>query len=91
MAKIYHEGILELTKNISVKSIVLRAMGELGGAKEAGYLREVLTSTKEYELAMAAAKALKRMGRHDVLTSYRENELSENGENIVKHVLDDRI
>lgn len=83
--------VYELTKNIRVKSIVLRAMGELGGAKEAGYLREVLTSTKEYELAMAAAKALKRMGRHDVLTSYRENELSENGENIVKHVLDDRI
>ena len=81
----------ELTKSVRIRKRILRAMGELGGAKEAGFLREVLVSSKEYELVMEAAKALKRMGRHDVLTGYRENELSEKGENIVKHVLDDRI
>lgn len=83
--------VYELTKNLRVKTAVLKAMGELGGSKETGHLREVLVSGKEYELVMAAAKGLKRMGRHDVLTGYRENELSEKGENIVKHVLDDRI
>jgi hypothetical protein len=83
--------VYELTKNIRVKSRALKAMGELGGSKEAGFLREVLVSEKEYELVLEAARSLKRMGRHDVLRGYRENELSENGENIVKHVLDDRI
>jgi hypothetical protein len=85
-----HE-VYELTKKVRIKKQILRAMGELGGSKEVGFLRETISREKEYDLVFEAAKSLKRMGRRDVLISYKEQELSEKGESIVKHILDDRI
>ncbi len=83
--------VYELTKNLRVKTRVIKALGELGGAQEVGFLREQLASSKEYEILLESARSLKKMGRPDVLRSYQERELSEESENIVKHVLDDRI
>lgn len=83
--------VYELTRNSRIKALVLKALGELGGSKEVGFLRERVMVEKDYDLVLAAAKALKRMGRHDVLAGYKATELNDNGENIVKHVLDDRI
>lgn len=83
--------VYELTKSIRIKKHVLRAMGDLGGSKEVGFLRETIAREKEYDLVFEAAQSLKRMGRRDVLVSYKEQELSEKGESIVKHILDDRI
>lgn len=83
--------VFELTKNTRIKTRILRAMGELGGSPEVGFLRETLARNKDYDILLEAARSLKRMGRHDVLEGYQEKELSEKSENIVKHVLDDRI
>lgn len=51
----------------------------------------MLNSLNSETAVLKAARSLKRMGRHDVLRSYEAKELSEKSENIVKHVLDDRI
>lgn len=83
--------VFELTKSNRIKARVVKAMGDLGGEKEVGFLREVLASAKEYDILLEAARSLKRMGRRDVLRTYGEQELPAENENIVKHVLDDRI
>jgi len=83
--------VYELTKKIRIKKQILCAMGDLGGSKEVGFLRETIAREKEYDLVFEAAQSLKRLGRRDVLVSYKEQELSEKGESIVKHILDDRI
>jgi len=83
--------VYELTKQTRIKKQILRAFADLGGSKEVGFLRETIAKEKEYNLVFEAALSLKRMGRRDVLISYKEQELSEKGESIVKHILDDRI
>jgi HEAT repeat protein len=84
-----HE-IYELTKDVKLKTQILRALGELGGPKEAGFLREVIITEKHYDISFEAARSLKRMGRQDMLQATNGN-LTPQNQGIVKHVLDERI
>lgn len=82
--------IYELTKNITVKRRVLKAFGQLGGAKEMGFLREVVFNEKHYDLTLEAARSIKRLGGEDVLKESTKN-LTPQNQGIVNHILDDRI
>lgn len=82
--------IYELTKNIRVQRRVLKAFGELGGAKEIGFLREVVFKEKHYDLTLEAARSIKRLGGQDVLKESSKN-LTPQNQGIVNHILDDRI
>lgn len=82
--------IYELTKSMAVKVRVLRSMGELGGAKEVGFLREIMLREKHYDLVLEAGRSLKRMGRKDLLqiTGSQEAKMHDD---IVTHLQDGRI
>lgn len=82
--------IYELTKNIKVKRRVLKALGELGDAKEVGFLREVVFNEKHYDLTLEAARSIKRLGRNDLLKESTKS-LTPQNKGIVNHILDDRI
>ena len=84
-----HE-IYELGRDLTLKKEIIRAFGELGGAEEMKFLKDIIANSKEYDLILEASKALRNMGEEQELRRF-SRELEGSSLSIVNHTLDDRI
>lgn len=81
----------ELSKNQKHQEAILKAIGELGTFEHAAFLKDVIKVEKRYEIILEASRALKKLGKRDILLSMSQNGIAARNKAIINHILDDRI
>lgn len=81
----------ELSKDQKHEETIIRAIGELGNFKHAAFLKDTIKVEKRYEIILEASRALKKLGKRDILLSMSQNGIAARNKAIINHILDDRI